>query len=231
MSNPAPKTTSSPEFTADEPAREATWRGLLPLLGAIQHWDRRLWQRLNDVMTPPGTRGKPRVPLMPSSGVPVPNEDRLEWSEALALVKQKTRSDGGYILQVLDIGEPSLSPQTASDGWIETILPREILFANSQILRNQRVFAAWVSPRRSVEEEIQEQPRRTADKGGRRAKFRWDEFWIEVCRIANTPDGLPEQRELTKQMLEWCSNRWPDSPDASTVRAKIAALYRALGLR
>ena len=171
------------------------------------------------------------MPLVPSSGVLVPNEDRPEWLEGVALLKQKTTSAGGYGLKVLDIGEPSSLPQTATDGWIETILPTEVDFANSQIHRNQRVFAAWVSPRELEGAEIPEPPRPTVDRGGRPAKFRWDEFWFEVCRIANTLDGLPDQREFNKQMLNWASQHWSNPPADSTIRNKIAELYRELGLR
>jgi len=231
MSDPplkiGPAFANAAEIPAGGPALEATWSGRVPLLEAIEHWDPRLWRRLDDIVTPPGTCGKPRAPLVPSSGEPVPNEDRPEWLEAVTLLKQKTGMDAGYILEILDSGEPSIQPKNATDAWIETILPKEVDFANSQILRNLRVFAAWVSPGQPERAEIPEPPRRTVDKGGRRAKFHWDEFWVEVCRIANTPDGLPEQRELTKHMLEWASSNWPDSPDDSTVRAKIAALYRA----
>ena len=168
---------------------------------------------------------------MPSSGVPEPNEDRTEWVEAVNLLKRKAKTDGGYRLEVLDNGEPSIGPQTATDPWIETILPREVGFADSQIRRNQRVFAAWISPRQTERTEKPEQLRRTVHKGGRPEKFRWDDFWIQVCRIANTPDGLPEQRDLTKNMLEWVSNEWRDPPADSTIRAKIATLYRAIPRR
>ena len=231
MSDPplkiSPALADAAEIPAGGPALEATWSGRVPLLEAVEHWDPHLWRRLDDIVTPPGTRGKPRAPLVPSSGGSVPNEDGPEWLDAVTLLKQKTTSGGGYNLQVLEIGDPSTPPLTATDGWIETIVPAEVDFANSQILRNQRVFAAWVSSGQPERAEKPEPPRRTVDKGGRRAKFHWDEFWVEVCRIANTPDGLPEQRELTKHMLEWASSNWPDSPDDSTVRAKIAALYRA----
>ena len=220
--------TDTAEIPPGAPAPEGTWPERVPLLEAIRRWDRRLWQRLDDIVTPPGTRGKPLAPLMPSSGVPLPNEDRPEWVEAVDLLKRKAKTDGGYCLEVLDSGEPSIGPQTATGPWIETILPREVSFANSQIRRNQRVFAVWISPRQTERTEQPERLHRTAHKGGRPEKFRWDDFWIEVCGIANTPDGLPEQRELTKQMLEWTSSEWPDPPADNTIRAKIATLYRAL---
>jgi hypothetical protein len=225
--------TNVAETKAGGLAPEATWPGRAALLEAIEHWDRRLWQRLDDIITPPGTPGKRVEPPLYKL---VPEEDRWAnekherraWVEAVALLKQKTKSGAGYILQVLDIGEPSAQPQIASDEWIETILPREVSFADSQILRNQRVFGARVSTRRSEPAKIPEHPHRTVDKGGRPDKFLWDEFWFEVCRIANTPDGLPEQREFNKHMLEWASQNWRDPPGDSTIRNKIAALYRAL---
>lgn len=226
----SPGLTNTAETSPGGPAPDP-WPGATRLLEAIRLWDPRLWQRLDDVITPPGTSGKPPAPLMPSSGVPPPNEDRTEWFEAVALLKQKTRSGSGYILQVLDIGEPHNPWQTATDGWIETILPREVAFANSQILRNQRVFAAWVSSRQAEGVEIRERPRETINKGGRPEKFSWDDFWIEICLIGNTLDGLPDRLELNKRMLGWVAEVWLDPPAESTVRNKIAKLYKKLSRR
>ena len=189
--------TNIAKVPAGSPASEVAWPGRAPLLEAIEHWDPRLWERLDRITASPRTPGKPRegprYPLLPEDNFP-PNEkhEHRAWIEAVELLKNKTKSGGEYIRRVLEIGEPSNQPETASDEWIETILPTEVSFANSQILRNQRVFAVWVSQRVATPE----RPPRTVDKGGRPAKFRWDEFWFEVCRNANTPDGLPDQRRV-----------------------------------
>ena len=219
---------SAPANVADDtvggPAQKATWSERAPLLKAIEHWDSRLAQRLSSIM---GARWL----MLDEYRVASEKHPHREWGEAVALLKEKTKSDGGYVLQVLDIGQPFAELQIASDQWIDSILPREVSFADSQILRNQIVFGAWVISRQPELEQIPERGRRTVDKGGRPAKFRWDEFWFEVCRIANTPDGLPDQREFNKHMLDWASKHWSDPPADSTIRNKISELYRALGCR
>lgn len=126
----------------------------------------------------------------------------------------------GIFFKFLDIGEPSKKPEIASDEWIDTILPKEVSFENSQILSNNSVFGAWVSSRSQKLAKAPEQQYRSVDRGGRSDKFPWDDFWVEACRVANTPDGLPEQREFNKSMLEWVSRTWPDPPADSTVRAR-----------
>jgi hypothetical protein len=58
------------------------------------------------------------------------------------------------------------------------------------------------------------------NKGGR-PPLDADDFWIEIVRLANLPDGLPDQHELVPHMLEF-------SPDRSEnwVRGKLRKLYR-----
>ncbi len=63
-------------------------------------------------------------------------------------------------------------------------------------------------------------------KGGRPEKYDWDEFWIEVARIANLPDGLPErQGKLVRDMLDWCAKTWEEIPGETTVKDRIRRLY------
>jgi hypothetical protein len=215
---------------AGGPAQEATRPGRVGLLQAIEHWDRRLWRRLDDIVTPPGTRGKPRMPLRPSAGVPVPNEDRPEWLDAVSLLKQKTTSSGRYSLEVLDIGEPSVEPQIATDGWIETIRSSEVGFANSQILRKKRVFAAWVSSRNSKPAAIPERSKRGI-RGGRPPKYDWDGFYIEILRkvIIDYGTELPDRTVLHRQLVQWCSE-WPEQPEESEIRKRLARIYDTPGI-
>ena len=215
---------------AGGPAQEATRPGRVGLLQAIEHWDRRLWRRLDDIVTPPGTRGKPRMPLRPSAGVPVPNEDRPEWLDAVSLLKQKTTSRGRYSLEVLDIWEPAAEPQIATDGWIETIQPSEVRFANSQILRKQRVFAAWVSSRESKLAAIPERSKR-GNRGGRPPKYDWDGFYIEILRkvIIDYGTELPDRTVLHRQLVQWCSE-WPEQPEESEIRKRLARIYDTPGI-
>jgi len=218
-------------------ARQADWTRRVTLLRAIEDWNRNsteyrdqlLWRRLAAIAPPPGTFERPFGPLYPLD----PGEDgkekheRRAWIEAVALLEQKTKSDGGYGLYVVDIEQPVAEPEIASDRWIETIQPEDVSFANSQITRNQRVFAVSVGRPLQPAKAPAERVRGTVDPGGRPPKHPWREFWIEVIRIANTPDGLPEWRVLKRYMLTWIEN-WEQQPAESMIRDKFAKLKRAL---
>jgi hypothetical protein len=239
VSNSSPKISpvlgNIAEIAAGGPAREVTWPGRIQLLEAIQHWDRRLWQRLDDIVTPPGTRGKPRelssYPLRPEDNLaPNENHERCAWLEAVALLKRKTQSGEEYILLVLEVGEPSAEPQIASGEWIETILPREISFANSQILKNQSVFGAWVSTRGSKPAAIPERSKR-GNSVGRPAKYDGDGFYIEILRkvIVDYGSELPNRIVLHRHVLEWCT-AWPEQPEESEIRKRLARIYGTPGI-
>ena len=64
-----------------------------------------------------------------------------------------------------------------------------------------------------------------AKRRGAKPKYAWDEFWREVVRVANTPDGLPQkQADLESHMLRWCQRSWDDEPGLSTIREKLNKL-------
>ena len=74
-------------------------------------------------------------------------------------------------------------------------------------------------------------PQTTKSKGGRPQEYEWDALTIEIIRIANSPDGLPEsQAALVEQLLQWCENTWGKQPAESSVKARISKIFRALGL-
>lgn len=67
-------------------------------------------------------------------------------------------------------------------------------------------------------------------KRGRPPKYAWNEFYVEIIRLANGIDGLPEtQAELEATMAEWCLNHWGTEPAESTIRDKISPIYKAIG--
>lgn len=69
----------------------------------------------------------------------------------------------------------------------------------------------------------------TSNKRGPKPQFDWEKFYIEIIRIANEPDGLPESpAELIKIMEEWCDNNWPNSPGETSMKNKIYAVYQWL---
>ena len=68
-------------------------------------------------------------------------------------------------------------------------------------------------------------------KGGRPPEYDWDAFTVEIIRIANHPDGLPDkQSELIKRMLQWCQDTWGREPAESGVKARVSNIYNGLGL-
>lgn len=66
--------------------------------------------------------------------------------------------------------------------------------------------------------------------GGRPQKHDWDAFHREVIRIANAPDGLPDERSvLMRRMTEWWSDSQGTEFPVSQVRDRLAAIYKAAG--
>ena len=62
-------------------------------------------------------------------------------------------------------------------------------------------------------------------KENRPGKFNWDQFWIEVVRIANTSKGLPADKvELQRRMVDFCVTKFSDPPGAAVIRDKLALL-------
>ncbi len=70
----------------------------------------------------------------------------------------------------------------------------------------------------------------TRSRVGRPLEYDWDEFVVEIIRIASGLDGLPEkQSELIKQMLHWCEDTWRRQPAESNVKKRISNIYNKLG--
>jgi hypothetical protein len=76
-------------------------------------------------------------------------------------------------------------------------------------------------------ETFESKPDRPASQLGRPRKWNWDQFDREVTRIANTPDGLPENHaDLVRTMSSWCLDTWGNEPPDSSIRDRISATYR-----
>ena len=76
-------------------------------------------------------------------------------------------------------------------------------------------------------ETLDSEPDSPSPQLGRPRKWPWDEFAFEVTRIANTPDGLPEnQADLVRTMSYWCIDKWGDQPADSSIRDQISKTYR-----
>jgi hypothetical protein len=70
---------------------------------------------------------------------------------------------------------------------------------------------------------------RSSHMGGRPAKFGWDDFWIEIVRIALMEGELPERDALRQRMLDWISH-WPNQPEAGEIRKRLKRLYDTPGI-
>jgi hypothetical protein len=77
---------------------------------------------------------------------------------------------------------------------------------------------------------VSDAPGTIKPKGGRPTEYDWDAFAIEIIRIANHPDGLPDkQSELIKRLLQWCEDTWDREPAESGVKARVSRIYNGLG--
>lgn len=65
--------------------------------------------------------------------------------------------------------------------------------------------------------------------GGRPTEYDWDSFTMEIIRIANTPDGLPDaQAELIRSMQQWFLDKFQQEPAESSIKSKVSKIYRYL---
>ena len=64
--------------------------------------------------------------------------------------------------------------------------------------------------------------------GGAPRKYR-DDLFVEIIRVANTPDGLPERPKLFQQLTEFGVGRWgPDACSKSTIDDVLRLVYGRL---
>lgn len=67
---------------------------------------------------------------------------------------------------------------------------------------------------------------KSGTKGGRPEQYDWNEFWVEVAMVADTPDGLPDsQADLVRHMADWCETNWGEQPSDSTLKSRLKPLY------
>lgn len=82
------------------------------------------------------------------------------------------------------------------------------------------------SQRKPETEPVQEK-----NKGGRRPEWNWDAMHIEIYRVANSPDGLPEtQAELVRHLQIWFSQANDAEPAESEIKARVSRIYNGLGI-
>jgi hypothetical protein len=62
---------------------------------------------------------------------------------------------------------------------------------------------------------------------GAPARYEWDAFYGAIARRIHEHGIPPTQAELIREMLDWFGQR-DDTPDESTVRRKVAVIWREL---
>ena len=70
-------------------------------------------------------------------------------------------------------------------------------------------------------------------KRGPKPTWKWEEFWIEVVAVGNTPDGFDQmsRADLMHRMSEWFENENSgESPADSQIKERVSQLYKRLGL-
>ncbi|MBV9630365.1 MAG: hypothetical protein JO230_19895 [Xanthobacteraceae bacterium] len=70
-------------------------------------------------------------------------------------------------------------------------------------------------------------PVSVASSAGRKAKYNWEAFYVEIVSRANHLDGLPEsQAELVRDMSLWSQYEWGEEPSESLIKEKISPIYK-----
>ncbi len=75
-----------------------------------------------------------------------------------------------------------------------------------------------------------EKDQHSAERRGRKPKYDWDGFWIEICRLCREGKLPAIQADLEKAMLVWFSETRDQYPGNSTVRAKVSRFWTKLRL-
>jgi hypothetical protein len=133
-------------------------------------------------------------------------------------------------------GDSNLNAMSIIGDFKKSLIKRENLraFAKRKGQRPVFLFDTLVTTTVPAENEPPEEenstPEPTKTKGGRPQEYDWDAFTVEIIRIADGIDGLPDtQAELISQMLEWCYESWGKEPAESSVKSRISLIYNGLG--
>ena len=70
-------------------------------------------------------------------------------------------------------------------------------------------------------------PQKPKNPGGAPPKYDWDRIMIEIVRIANSLDGLPDRPTLMKLLYNTMSEewRWYDLPSETSMKNRLRAIY------
>jgi hypothetical protein len=145
---------------------------------------------------------------------------RSTWGKSIAMPALLTGEGrvSGTIGPVL-ISKPHLEAAIRGDP-----RPDQVAAQDESTLGDEAIEPIPAPPAKTSETAT---PRRPTPPRGRPPKWKWGDFDREVTRIANTPDGLPEnQADLVRTMSGWCLDTWGDEPADSLMRDRISEVYR-----
>lgn len=127
----------------------------------------------------------------------------------------------------------ALQGDTSKNGFVSigdhsrTLVTREALMTFAA-LKNERPAFLFdtLMPARGNAEDGDPSPK---NKGGAPGKWDWDGCMLEIVRIANGIDGLPEkQSELVDQLARWFVSQVGEHPSESQIRVRTSRVYKYL---
>jgi len=157
-------------------------------------------------------------------------------SEVLAVKQMLTAAIAGQAL----IADSSSESYSNIGNYSKSLITRENL---QEYAKSKSVFPAFLfdtlapftalpnslGVSKSLQAKQASQTKVEANPGGRPTEYDWDGFTMEIIRLANTPDGLPEtQAELNQIMLQWFNNSYGKEPAESSVKSRISKVYKYL---
>jgi hypothetical protein len=109
-----------------------------------------------------------------------------------------------------------------------TASPADILITQAEAERFEREHGLFANGTRDGSHGDHKKTRRPAGPGAP-ARYEWDAFYAAIVRRVHE-HGIPKtQAELIREMLDWFEQRHDEhAPDESTVRRKVAVVWREL---
>lgn len=190
-------------------------------------WD--WYERDNESCDCPGTEC-----LQPASHLchithEIDREDRIEFL-AYDLFDAMVAPGGDYQLKYLPGDDPSSDWRLVSESRLRMLRRCDKNLPESTInLDGTKVYVRVFRARAARSDSVKPERPKTG-RGGLPPKYDWEAFHIEITRIALTNGELPDRSELHRRMIEWCIKHWPEQPEDSEIRKRLARLYSTPGI-
>jgi hypothetical protein len=188
---------------------------------------------------PEGQRADPAVRSQPPWGARQPRPSTIQevlapdWLTLADTVSEMQKSGGGslYEARMEMFGELLTGVRKAKGFRNGTLQEIEKAWFIGQIGQQGVDWSRSAMLKYGVEySEMRISPAEMSDnikRGERQSKFNWDQFWVEIVRMAHKPVGILEDREeLYRHMSDFCAAKFSDPPGATMIRDKLAMLYK-----